>query len=82
MAQQDDIRNAIRRRQKLQQRFYGELIERVSQERYPSIAQMNLIEQGASREQLDVYLDALLDKVARERHPSLSMLKRIENALG
>jgi hypothetical protein len=57
--------------------FYGLLIDRIGQDRYPSSTMMDLVEQGMSEEQLGAYADVLLDKIASDRFPSMDMLRRL-----
>lgn len=62
----------------LHQALYGELIDRIRDDRYPSTTMLNMVEQGMEgEEEYAVYVEALLDKVADDRYPSIDMLKRL-----
>lgn len=64
-------------REEAQTAFAGFLIDRVRQDKYPSITYMNLLEQMIPRPLVREYLNVLLTKVLSERQPSISMLQRI-----
>jgi hypothetical protein len=55
----------------------GVLLKQVREERFPSNAYLDLIEQTIPRQLLDRYVEVLLERVAHERFPSLHMLRRI-----
>lgn len=63
----EEARNAISRL----------LIERVRQDKYPSVTQMELIEQLMPPYLMRDYLNVLLEKVALESRPSISLMHRI-----
>jgi hypothetical protein len=64
-------------REEAQTAIAGFLIDRVRQDKYPSITYMNLLEQMIPRPLVREYLNVLLTKVLSERQPSISMLQRI-----
>jgi hypothetical protein len=75
MSQDDD-------RLELPDRFYGQLLERVRRDRYPSVPMLDLLEEamfGYEREEL---FNVLLEKVAADRYPSIMMLKRAARLAG
>lgn len=53
------------------------LLEKVSQDQYPSSTMMDLIEQMLPPEQLSDYARVLLDKIQDDRFPSLDMVRRL-----
>ncbi len=53
------------------------LIDKIRADHYPSITQMNLLEQMIPRALTPEYFNALLDKVAADQWPSVSMLARL-----
>ena len=53
------------------------LMEMVRRDRYPSPAQMEILENVIPAELVPDYLDILLDKVVEDRFPSIPMLRRI-----
>jgi len=56
--------------------FYGVLLEKVRQDRYPSWTMLNILEQqmvGHEREEL---VTMLVEKIAADRYPSIEMIKR------
>jgi hypothetical protein len=59
-------------------RFLDDLIERIDQDKYPSIAQMNLVESLLPPQEMEPYLEVLLAKIESEEYPSLNMLARIQ----
>lgn len=56
----------------------GLLLKRVSDDKYPSSTDMDLIEQTIPPQLLPRYAEILLDKVAQENHPSIPMLQRLQ----
>jgi hypothetical protein len=57
------------------------LIDRVREDRYPSGAQMDIIEQVVPAPLVPEYLDVLLEKVEEDRFPSIPMLRRIQRVV-
>lgn len=53
------------------------LLEKVSQDQYPSSTMMDLIEQMLPPEQLSDYARVLLEKIQDDRFPSLDMVRRL-----
>ena len=53
------------------------LLERVRQDKYPSVSHMELIEQVIPATVMREYLNVLLEKVAQDSAPSIPMLARI-----
>jgi hypothetical protein len=53
------------------------LMEMVRRDRYPSPAQMEIIENVIPAELVPDYVDVLLEKVMDDRFPSIPMLRRI-----
>jgi hypothetical protein len=68
-------------REEAQTAFAGFLVERVRQDKHPSVTHMNLLEQVIPRPLVREYLNVLLEKVVSERQPSISMLQRISRII-
>jgi hypothetical protein len=54
------------------------LLERIRQDKYPSITQMSLLEEMLPASLRPQYLNILLEKAASTPTPSISMLRRIQ----
>lgn len=54
------------------------LLERIRQDKYPSITQMSLLEEMLPASLRGQYLNILLEKAASTPTPSISMLRRIQ----
>lgn len=57
--------------------FYGVLLERIRQDRYPSWTMLNILEQHMVGYEREEFAKILIEKVASDRYPSIEMLKRI-----
>jgi hypothetical protein len=65
-----------------QARYVAMLMERIRQDRYPSIQMMDRVEAAFwTSEQLTEYFELLLEKVDESWYPSLQMLDRIYRVL-
>jgi hypothetical protein len=53
------------------------LLDKVADERFPSITMLDLIESLLRPDEVEVYVRVLLRKVRRENYPSMPMLRRI-----
>jgi hypothetical protein len=62
-------------------RYLKALMSHVAGDNYPSVTQMNHLEQLLDREQLETYLNVLIEKVENDNYPSTPMMTRIENLL-
>ncbi|MFE9656326.1 hypothetical protein [Micromonospora sp. NPDC006431] len=58
--------------------FYGELIDKVDNDRYPSPAMLDTIERGLPPELYSHYIAVLMDKVADSKYPSPTLLARLQ----
>lgn len=58
--------------------FYGELIDKVADDRYPSPIMLNMIEDGLPPELYRRYLDVLLGKITESKYPSLDLVRRVQ----
>ena len=66
----------------LQQRYFDLLMERASEDRYPSHEMLNRIESSFwTPEQVALYVNMLLDNVDDSWYPSHQILDRIERIL-
>ena len=67
MADRDDARAAL----------VQTLLEKVSQERYPSTTMLDLIEELLTEEEYPAYVQFLQGRLRDDRFPSIPMLKRL-----
>ena len=66
----------------LQERYFDVLMERVRNDRYPSLHLLDRIEASIwTAEQVRDYVDMLIDKVDETWYPSHQMLARVERML-
>ena len=71
MADRDDARAAL----------IQTLLEKVSQERYPSTTMLDLIEELLTEEEYPAYVQFLQGRLRDDRFPSIPMLKRLTNLI-
>lgn len=71
MADRDDARAALLRT----------LLEKVSEERYPSTTMLDLIEELLTEEEYPAYVQLLQGRLRDDRFPSIPMLKRLTNLI-
>lgn len=71
MADRDDARAALLRT----------LLEKVSEERYPSTTMLDLIEELLTEEEYPAYVQFLQGRLRDDRFPSIPMLKRLTNLI-
>lgn len=62
----------------LRERYVVGLMDRVREDPYPSIQQMDLVESLLPVDALETYVEILFEKIEAERFPSPEMLKRIQ----
>jgi hypothetical protein len=62
--------------------FYGALIDKVRQDKYPSKEILDMIEQGMWGHERSEIIDALIEKIREDRYPSLHMLRRLARLVG
>ena len=66
-----------------QDRFVRMLVERISEERYPSATMMSYVEQNLVRQdQWQAYINVLLDKIEDDRFPSIDLMRRVQRLVG
>jgi len=53
------------------------LLQKVQEDRYPSVTMLNMAEELLRPEEVPLYVDLLLQRVREETYPSIPMLKRI-----
>ncbi|MEV0283188.1 MULTISPECIES: hypothetical protein [unclassified Kribbella] len=53
------------------------LLDKVSEDRFPSVSMLDLIESLLRPDEVQIYVRLLLRKVRRETYPSIPMLRRI-----
>ncbi len=58
--------------------FYRDLIDRVSEDEYPSPTMLDFIEASIPPEMYTEYVHMLLEKLEETQYPSLPMLRRIQ----
>jgi hypothetical protein len=61
-----------------QERLVSLLVDKIAQDRFPSITMMEFVEKNLRPDQRDAYLHALLDKIEDDRFPSLDIMRRVE----
>jgi hypothetical protein len=59
--------------------FVQLLMDKVRQDRFPSVTHLDMIEGSLPREMVPDYLEVLMDKVAQDPVPSVMMLRRIQS---
>jgi len=57
--------------------FIDALLDKVEDERYPSVSMLDMIEDQLRPDEVEIYVRLLLRKVRRDRYPSMPMLRRI-----
>lgn len=67
----------ITERLDLHDKVYALILEKVRQDRYPSTAHLDLLEQNLVGHEREAFVDVLYEKVAADRYPSPSMLRRL-----
>ena len=63
---------------RLQERFAEVLLEKIAEDRYPSVTQMNLFESVATPELLIQYVMVLLQRIEDDARPSISLENRVQ----
>ena len=61
-----------------QDRLVALLVDKIADDRFPSLAMMEFVERNLGPEQRQQYLHVLLDKIEKDRFPSLEMMRRVE----
>ena len=64
--------------QSAQERLVAMLVDKIAQDRFPSITMMEFVERNLRPDQREQYLHVLLDKIQDDRFPSLEMMRRVE----
>jgi hypothetical protein len=54
------------------------LLDHIREDPYPSVTQMNILEETIPLDMVDEYLDILAEKVTADRFPSIPMLRRLQ----
>ena len=65
-------------REQAQTVFARLLLERVREDKHPSVTHMAMLEQALPPSMTGAYLNVLLQKVRDEPNPSISLLRRIQ----
>lgn len=55
----------------------GHLIERVSNDTYPSTTMLDLIEQSMGPDDVGDYVEALMEKIRQDEYPSYALINRV-----
>lgn len=58
-------------------RLLGALLDKISEDQYPSETMLDMVEELLQDDDVDRYVDVLLDKVTSETYPSVSMMRRL-----
>jgi hypothetical protein len=82
MQDRSEAQQELERRLTLHDRYYGMLLDKVREERYPSTQMLDMLEQGMLGHEREELIDVLLGKVEADRYPSLQMLRRIARIAG
>jgi hypothetical protein len=53
------------------------LMDKIRNDRYPSVTQMSIVEASLPRELIPDYLELLIEKAAQDHIPSVPLLQRI-----
>jgi hypothetical protein len=61
----------------LQNQIFELLMEKVEADPFPSVTQMNLIEENLRPEQVERYAGALMEKIRADNFPSLDLIQRV-----
>jgi hypothetical protein len=54
------------------------LLDKVREDQYPSVTQMNMLEEMLEEEDVESYADVLMDKVRQDTYPSIDQLRRLQ----
>jgi hypothetical protein len=54
------------------------LLEKVREDKYPSVTQLDLIEAAIPQAMLSDYVEVLVEKIAQDTYPSLPMIRRLQ----
>ena len=68
MADRDDLRKAL----------FEILLDKVADDRYPSVTMLDLIEAMIRPDELPGYVGVLLDHIQESTYPSMDMIRRVE----
>jgi hypothetical protein len=69
--------------EQVRRELLNQLLEKISDDPYPSITMMDMAEELITPDELTEYIGVLMEKITDERFPSVSMLGRIRDlALG
>jgi hypothetical protein len=71
------MQKELERRLTLHDRYYGMLLDKVREDRYPSSQMLDMLEKGMVGHEREELVDVLLEKVEADRYPSIDMLRRI-----
>jgi len=53
------------------------LLDKVREDQYPSVTQMNMLEEMLQDEDVEPYTGVLMDKVRQDTYPSIDQLRRL-----
>jgi hypothetical protein len=65
------------KQQEMRRVFVGQLIERVSQETYPSMTMLDIIEDSMGPEDVEGYAEVLMEKIRQDAYPSFALIDRV-----
>jgi|SwirhisoilCB1_FD_contig_31_17819762_length_369_multi_2_in_0_out_0_1 hypothetical protein len=68
MADKDDLRRSL----------LDILLDKVAEERYPSVTMLDLIEAMIKPDELSAYVAILLGHIRESTYPSMDMIRRVE----
>jgi hypothetical protein len=64
------------------ERLLGVLLDKVSQDLYPSNTMLDMIELLLEPDELDVYATILVEKIADDTYPSMPLIRRLVGLTG
>ena len=65
--------------QNLHREIYELLLAKVREDQYPSVTQMNMLEEMLQeKDDVASYADVLMDKVRQDTYPSIDQLRRLQ----
>jgi hypothetical protein len=63
----------------VRQELLGLLLEKVENDRFPSMTMLDLVEAMIGPEEMPMYAEILMGKIRDDQFPSLNLIRRIKN---
>jgi len=61
----------------VRQEMLGLLLQRISDDEYPSASMMDMVEYLLSPEELPIYAAVLIEKIQSDEYPSIPLMRRV-----